>query len=77
MALYRLRKESGGYLSVEIIGESVEDCVERFVEFARAKCKRSGGKWAEDEIEEVTVSPERYVEEVTTGTWVDGELFFS
>lgn len=84
---YRLQKESGGYLSVEVIGDSVEDVVERFAAFARAKCARSGGTWAEDEIETVRIAAERFgrnpedldsmFELISPRVMVDGEYFIA
>jgi hypothetical protein len=89
--LFRLQKESGGYLSVEVIGESVDDVVKRFEAFARAKCKRSGGTWADDEIEAVRNAGARFkialanedysvllgsmFQQITPGVTVDGEMF--
>lgn len=91
--LYRLKKESGGYLSVEVIGGRVEDVVSRFEAFAREKCKRSGGAWAEAEIEQVRAAAERFeralansdhvtlmasmFEVIRPGVFVDGKPFFA
>lgn len=91
--LYRLKTESGGYLSVEVIGGTVADVVARFEGFAREKCKRSGGTWAEAEIEQVRAAAERFeralansdhttlmasmFEQITPGVIVDGERFFA
>ncbi len=73
--MYHLRKEAGGYLSVDIYAPTPEACIERFAAFARARCKRSGGAWAEAEIEEVAMNANLYIHEVIESTWIDGEIW--
>jgi len=71
---HHLHCEAGGYLDVDIYGFSVEDCQARLAQFARAKCKLSGGSWAEELIMDVGYRPEVFIRELRQGTWVDGEL---
>lgn len=87
MPLYRLNIEVANYLSVEVIAESLEDLLEKFTEWARAKCKRSGGTWADEEIDRVETyigqfqrNPGSYENSITVlspSLWVDGEPYFA
>ena len=70
--LYRLSGEFGGYLDIEIIDVSREAVLKRFAEVVRKKCKRSGGTWAEEAIEDVTYRDDA-IELLMPGARMDGE----
>lgn len=74
MALYRIRGEFGGYVDLEVIDTSVDKVIERFADLVRAKCRTSGGGWAEDEIEKITSRPDDFVEELYPWSKIEGEF---
>lgn len=71
--MYRLRFEVGGYLSCEVFGVDKADVLERFKIAVRQRAKRAGGKWAEDNIEEVERKAASLIELVEPGVTFDGE----
>lgn len=74
MALYRIKGEFGGYVSLEVIDTSVDKVIERFTDLVRAKCRTSGGTWAEETIEMVTSRPDDFVEELYPWSQIEGEF---
>lgn len=76
MNLYQLKYEAAGYLYFDVIGTSHEDVLERFTEAARAKCKISGGTWAEEAIEEVTWKLDKLISLIGPGVMIDYEPFY-
>jgi hypothetical protein len=73
MNLYRIRKEVGGYLQIEVIDQGRRSVVDRFCVAVRAKCAISGGTWAQDEID--SLKPDD-VEAIAPGVTIDGEPFW-
>lgn len=76
MNLYQLKYEAAGYLDIEVIGTSPEDVLERFAEAVRAKCKISGGTWAEQAIEEVGWQSDKLISLIGPGVMIDFEPFY-
>lgn len=74
MRLFRISGEFGGYVDLEVIDTSVETVIERFTELVRAKCRTSGGTWAEDEIEKIRSRPDDFVEELYPWSKIEGEF---
>lgn len=77
MNLYELHYEAAGYLNIHVIGTSNEDVLERFAAAVRAKCKKSGGTWAEDAIEEVRGKSITLINLIGPGVMIDFEPFYA